>query len=107
MDAKYMNRQSGSDTLPYEVVNVVNAKKVLVRPMAATMATDWTPDMRPGGFSAHCANNDSQRWDIAPIADAPTETVTLRKDGKWRLQGCNWVEFTPSATPIKFYDFNY
>lgn len=103
MDAKYMNRQSGSDTLPYEVVAVISAKKVVVRPMA----TDWAPDMRPGGFSAHCANNDSQRWDIAPIPTADTEIVTLRKSGKWILQGCNFQEFTPSDTPIKFYDFNY
>lgn len=108
MDAKFMNRNSGSDTYPYEIVEVVSAKKVMIRPMNTVMADDWQPEMVAGGYSAHCTNSDSQRWVITPCHTAEPFAVTQRKDGKWYAEGgAKGMDYTPSVEPIKFYDFNF
>lgn len=44
----------------------------------------WKPEMIPGGFVAHCVNNQQQRYRYRPNPDAPVWKARLRKDGRYR-----------------------
>ena len=99
----YANQHGYSDVNPFEVVRQVSARTLEVRAMHAERAT-WTPDVYVGGFSAHIANQDDQRWTITPDASAPVVRIRLGKHG-WRNR--DGQRFVLHATPVKFRDFNF
>lgn len=101
----YLNRHAYSDVYPYKVVKVVSEKTVEVQRMDATLAPDWKPEMVPGGFSAHCTNQATQKWDYREDPDAPTARVRKHKDGKWRDRSGH--EYRPCEWPIRFHDYNF
>ena len=70
-----------TDSSAYTIVEVINPKKVVVRPCKATLKESFNPDFQAGGFHGHVSNNESQEYDYEDILDAPTTTITLRKDG--------------------------
>ena len=64
---------------------------------------DWKPEMIPGGFAAHCVNNDTQRDRYRPNPEAPILKARLRKDGTYR---------TTMDEPViegrhQFHDYNF
>jgi len=96
---KYCNEHFYTDVHPYEVVEVINEKKVVIRPMKEIRKTD--PIIIPGGFAGHCVNNDDIEYGYESIPDAPTKTIKLHKKG-W-----NYGHFIMSNNPIYHYDYNF
>jgi hypothetical protein len=97
----YANKCGYSDVYPYEVVRVVSAKTIEVRAMNAVRDPNWKPVFHAGGFSAHCSNQNEQRWVYESDTDAPV--IRIRKSTKGWAKGT----FTISAKPVRFYDYNF
>ena len=95
----YCNEHFYTDVHPYEVVQVISDKKVVVRPMKEIRKTD--PIIRPGGFAGHCINNREIEYDYESMPDAPTKTIKLHK------RGWNHGQFRMCDHPIYFYDYNF
>ena len=95
----FCNLHLYTDIEPYEVVSVINPKKVVIRPMSATRISEMK--FVVGGFAGHCTNNFDQKWSFESLPDAQTITITLTKKG-WG-QGMHRM----SDKPIKFYDYNF
>jgi len=96
---EFCNLHLYTDIEPYEVVQVINPKKVVIRALHATRISEM--EFVPGGFAGHCTNNYAQKWAYESLPNANTITITLTKKG-WG-QG----RFKMNHNPIKFYDFNF
>ena len=101
---KYANKIGYSDITPFEVVNVISEKTMEVREMQATIDPTWKPEFHVGGFSAHCSNQNEQRWTYESIEDRQVIRIRLRKDGKWYSKQGRHVL---ADEPRKFYDYNF
>ncbi len=96
---KYCNRRVGSDSYAYEVVEVVNPKKVIIRQLDAKRVTDV--HFIKGGFASHCVNNYSQEYEYEVNESYPLEMIKLHKAG-W-----SYGQFYMSDKPRYFYDYNF
>ena len=101
----YFNEMGWSDINPYEVVEIRTENKVIIRAMDAELSQDWKPNFIPGGFSAHCTNQSSQKWDCKP--NPTNETLTIRKNKKGQWKTPDGTKFKNSDKPVKFYDYNF
>lgn len=90
-----------SDVSPVTVVKRT-AKTITVRYDKATRDPNWKPEFIVGGFSAHCTNNDEQKWIIEEDENGRTETFRLRKIG-WR-NSCDEKLYPEWAM---HYDYNF
>jgi hypothetical protein len=95
----YVNYHMYTDVLPYEVVQVINDKKVVIRPMGQTRITK--PEFIPGGFAGHCINNREIEYEYYSMPDAQTQILKLHKKG-W-----GFGSFKMADRPIYFYDYNF
>ena len=101
----YANQYGYSDVQPHEVVNIKTAKKIEIRAMDAEKDPSWKPKFHPGGFSAHCSNQQDQKWFYKSLKSFPIFAIRLHKDGWWRdLDG---KRFRLSWKPKKFHDYNF
>ena len=105
MNLPFANRHGYSDVNPYEVVRVVSAKCLEVRPMKAKLADGEKPNFAIGGFAARCLNQNDLNWDIEPDSEAPVTRIRLGKSGWWK--DANGNRFVPDSKPVKFYDYNF
>jgi hypothetical protein len=64
----------GSDRYPYTVVGILTAKRLQVR-------RDHAVRTDKNGFS------EIQTWEYSPDENAPSEVITLRKNGRWYRLG--------------------
>lgn len=98
-----------SDIAPGTVVDCSRSgRRVTVRLDRAELHPDWKPELIPGGFSAHCANQHEQKWLITEDPNGPTLDYSLRHDGQWWAVG----QKQGSGSRLvegwrKFYDFNF
>ena len=99
----YANHFGYSDITPFEVVRVVSGRTLEVRPMK-TERGQWAQEWAIGGFVGRVVNQRDQQWTIVPDETAPIERIRLNKRGEWRNER---GRFELSATPIKFYDYNF
>jgi hypothetical protein len=95
----YCNQHFYTDVQPYEVVEVISEKKVVIRAMREIRKTD--PIIQPGGFAGHCLNNREIEYEYESIPGAPTKIIKLLKKG-W-----DGGHFIMSDRPIYFYDYNF
>lgn len=102
----YANKWVGSDCDPYEIVEVLSDRKIVVRAMASSPDPSFVMQWNPGGFAAHLANNQDQKWLIESVETGALVTLTKRRDGKWKAEGTD-VEFVLASMPQKFYDWNF
>ena len=65
----------GSDRYPYSVVSIVSPRECVVR------LHGYKADPTKEGGMGH------QNWVVADQPSGQPRTVTLRKDGKWRIKG--------------------
>ena len=101
---KYANHHGWSDVTPYEVIRVISDKTIEIREMKAERDPTYQPEFVPGGFSAICTNQHSQKWIIESDDTAPVIRARLRKDGRfWSNRGSHRL----SDEPIRFYDYNF
>ncbi len=118
-----ISRHGYSDIAPFEVIEVSKSgKKIKCRAMKADLDPAFKPEFIPGGFSAHCVNNNEQKWIIESNPDGEIIEVSLRSikcnplfnGGLERVE--KWVpvgmpakigERVISAGAKKFYDYNF
>jgi hypothetical protein len=101
----YANRIGWTDVNPCEIVKTISEKTLEIREMDAERDPTWKPDWHPGGFSGHCSNQYSQRWDIASNENNPVIRIRLSKNKGW--QDKHGQRYKLSDEPRKFYDYNF
>jgi len=101
----YANQIGYSDVTPYEVVRIVSDKTIEIREMDAARDESVKLDFIPGGFSAHCANQSEQKWNITSNEENPVVRIRLSKNRGW--QDKYGHRFALADAPHKFYDYNF
>lgn len=112
MVGDFVTMRGWSELYPFEVIEVSpSGKRVKVRRMRAeALHSPEDLGFTPGGFVGHHATQDRQDWRITPDSEGATAIVTLRKNGRWYLQGdsikssCKPWDMTRGQY---FYDFNF
>lgn len=97
---KYCNQYFHTDIEPWEVLEVITPKKVLIRKMDSVIKSA-PKEFHAGGFSGNFSDNDEQRWECKSNPENYTEVITLTKNG-W-----GGGRFRMSDKPVKFYDYNF
>lgn len=97
---KYCNQYFHTDIEPWEVVEVITHKKVLIRKMDSVIKSA-PKEFHQGGFSGNFSDNDEQRWECKSNPENLTEVITLTKNG-W-----GGGRYRMSDKPVKFYDYNF
>lgn len=95
----YVAKMGYTDIYPFEVVRVVSATCVEIRAMKCELV-EKPVCLGVGGFAANFDNN-SQRWDCTPDAEAQVIRIRLGKKG-WGAG-----QFRMTDQPIKHYDYNF
>ena len=110
LEKKYANQHLYTDTNPYEVVEELSDKRIMVRAMKCTIKPEAKAALQasfvPGGFFGH-TDNDLQEWDYESDASAPLIELRKHKDGRWYETGSRHCPFTLSDHPVKYYDYNF
>jgi hypothetical protein len=101
---KYCNFYGWSDREPYEVIQKVSEKCVEIRAMKYTRDESEQLKYQVGGFSAHCINQDEQKWIIESDETMPITRARLNKKGYWMS---NYGKHIMSDRPLMYYDFNF
>jgi len=101
---KYANLHGYSDVYPYEVIRVISDKTIEIRAMKYEIDPTWKPNMIPGGFLAHCDNQNEQRWSIESNPSIATLRMRKHKNGHWKSALGRHVL---SEQPKRFYDYNF
>tara|TARA_Y100000592_G_C5445430_1_gene305743 strand:+ start:722 stop:1057 length:336 start_codon:yes stop_codon:yes gene_type:complete len=100
----FANKHSYSDCEPYEVVEVINDKKMVIREMDCT-ELPWKKDWHEGGFAGHISNQHKQKWKIESNDKNHKFFIRKHKSGAWKDAGGN--KYQLDSEPVKFYDFNF
>jgi hypothetical protein len=99
MVGKYINTYLWSDVNPLgKIMGIKGKTQLILARVHATRDESVKMEFIPGGFSAHCTNNHSQKW-IYSVDEADTFTVRISKSFLQR----NRIE----DSPYHFYDFNF
>ena len=101
---KFANKHGYSDCEPYEVVEVINDKKMVIREMDCTQLP-WKKDWHEGGFAGHISNQHEQKWKIESNDKNHKFFIRKHKSGAWKDAGGN--KYQLDSEPVKFYDFNF
>ena len=101
----YANHLGYTDVEPYEITKRISEKTIEVRPMDSERDPNWTPEFIPGGFSAHCPNQYSQKWIISSNEEYTPIRIRLSKNKGW--QDKYGRRFEIADEPRKFYDYNF
>jgi hypothetical protein len=100
----YANQIGYTDITPYEVVRIVSEKCIEVRAMRYERDTSVKLDFKVGGFSAHCANQDNQKWIITSAPGNDIIKIRANKNG-WADKWGN--RYKLADAPCRFYDYNF
>jgi len=96
---KYINEYLWSDVNPLgKIIGVKGKSTLILARVNYTRDESVKMEFIPGGFSAHCTNNHTQKW-IYSVDDTDVFTVRLSKTFLRR----NRIE----ESPYHFYDFNF
>ena len=91
-----------SDAQPFEVVEVnKSGKTITIREVKAELKKSFKPKFHVGGYSAHCSNQSEQDYNYFTVEKGFTTKIRLSKKG-WGKG-----DYRISATPHKFYDYNF
>lgn len=85
-------------------VTKVTKSTVTVRRDKATLDPDFKPEWIPGGFAAHCTNQEEQRYTYMP--DENGQLYTFRWSNKYQRYG-QPGNLTLSKGRHEFYDYNF
>jgi hypothetical protein len=97
---KYVNQVLWSDVNPIGKIVAIKSKTKLVLARVEAIANVTKMQFEPGGFSAHCSNNNAQKW-LYAVDENDLFEVSY-----------SWTNFKKSFyrvenAPYKFYDFNF
>lgn len=82
----------------------VTKSTITIRRDKATLSPDFKPEWIPGGFAAHCTNQDEQEYTYEP--NEKGETYTLHWSKKYNRYG-QPGDLTASKGRHEFYDYNF
>ena len=92
-----------SDRTACTVIRVSpSGKTVWLQEDNANLKPEWKPEIIPGGFSGHCTNNTTQKYDYTPNPNGCVYRAFLNKKGKLRVGTSTVIEGRH-----KFYDYNF
>jgi len=100
-EAQYFTERGYTQAYPWVVVKATAKTRTLAR-VLVEQDPDWKPKMIPGGFAAHCTNQNAQTWLYAGVDMDNQKTVRLTKKG-WALRGTRFIE----DRAVHFYDYNF
>jgi hypothetical protein len=101
---KYANHIGYSDVEPFEVIRVISEQTLEIREMDAVRDDSVKLEFHVGGFSAHCSNQNEQKW---AISSNPNNLVVRIRKGKKGWKDAHGRRFVLDDEPIKFYDYNF
>ena len=101
----YANQIGYSDINPFEIVRKISDKTIEIREMVSTRDRSVELEFIPGGFSAHCRNQNKQKWHISSDETASVVRIRLSKNRGW--QDKHGRRFSLADQPCKFYDYNF
>lgn len=92
-----------TDRRAYTVISRT-AKTLRIQRDKATLSKDYKPKFIPGGFAAHCTNNNDQKYDYERDPDGEIKTAYWSE-----VSGCFRVGGAMVVTPGRheFYDYNF
>jgi hypothetical protein len=107
---QYANQICYTDVKAHEIVRVISETCIEIRRLR-TERNNWTPDYIPGGFSAHCTNDRSQKWTFS--SDPGAEVIRIRlsrakdpsRNGRWFDRAGR--KFRVEDMPYEYYDHNF
>lgn len=102
---KYANQIGYTDVNPHEVVKVISDKTIEIREMKSERDDSVKMEFHVGGFSAHCSNQNEQKWFITSDENAPVFRIRLSKNQGWKDKYGR--RFALADAPRKFYDYNF
>ncbi len=105
MNEKFANKIGYSDIEPYEIIEKRTPKKLIIRSMNTKPNPEFIPEFIPGGFSAHCTNQNEQKWFYESNNNGYTFAIRKHKSGKWK--DTSGSEYRLNEYPVKFYDYNF
>tara|TARA_R110000868_G_scaffold376766_1_gene641851 strand:- start:237 stop:545 length:309 start_codon:yes stop_codon:yes gene_type:complete len=100
----YANMHSHSDITPFEIIETISDKTLVIREMEATKDDGVKMEFHVGGFSAHCSNQRQQKWFITSDETNRVFRIRLGVNG-WKDAHGN--RFKLSDKPVYFYDYNF
>jgi len=101
----YATELGYTDRRAYEVVRVVTEKTIEVRRMNATRDKSVELEFHVGGFSAHCSNQNDQKWTFESDESNPVIRIRKLKYGPYYTN--SGTKFRLDETPCEFYDYNF
>lgn len=91
-----------TDAHAYTVIRVSpSGKTITLQRAKATLDPEWKPEVIPGGFAGHTANDRTQRWTYEPDPDGAVTTARFTRSG-WMRQGQR-----VSHGYYEYYDHNF
>lgn len=112
IEKKYVSEYLWSDVHAYEVLEVINENKYVIRRLKATITENAKKELQesfvPGGFCGHF-DNSRQEWTFA--SDETAEPIILKrtKKGRWHPQGVrpSSIRWRVLDHPYEHYDYNF
>ena len=102
---KYANMIGYSDVHPCEVVRKVSDKTLEIRWMDSERDKSVELEFIPGGFTAHCVNNEDQKWIYTSNEENPIIRIRLSKNRGW--QDKYGQRYQLADAPHRFHDYNF
>ena len=104
-EAFYFKRHGYSQTYPFVLVSKSASGKTATLKMVRTKKDpEWKPVMHPGGFCAHCSNQEEQTWLYDGVSEGEIK-VRKNKHGIWVNHGDKYTE--DYSGPTYYYDYNF
>jgi len=99
-EGEYVTELGYSQSYPWRVIKST-PKTMTIQRVEVKSDPEWNPEMHPGGFVAHCSNQNRQTWLYNGLSDQ-TRTIRKTKLG-WSLHGVRYIEDRARY----FYDYNF
>lgn len=101
----FANQIGYSDITPFEVIRIVSDKCLEVRSMKYDQTNKEDMVFHAGGFTAHCSNQNDQKWEIQPDADGYVFKIRKNVRGTWKDK--HGGTYAVEKQPRRRYDFNF
>ena len=88
-------------------VTGINGKVITAQRDTETLNPTYNPHFIPGGFAAHCTNQNKQKWICTPNPNGTIMSFSLRKNGKWVKKGESLKGSYLTIGRYPYYDYNF
>jgi hypothetical protein len=100
---KFVNQHLWSDAhVVGKIIGHFGKTGIIVEPWTATKDPNFKPEFIPGGFSAHCLNQNEQSWIYKK--DEGAEPIRMRISQSFFSQS---PRYNIADEPYEYYDYNF